>query len=426
MKLKKSLPKVIAGSLILCFMQAPVWAGTGDHGVPGDYLTYDIGARAAGMGGAMTGLADDVAAIFYNPAGLANQNPIQFGLQHVILFESTMFDFLGFAMPLEGIGNLGVGVVYLNSSGFDVRDANYNKPSSSSYQGASYSDSMSKLGVNFSYARDVMLGVVAGANLKVCNENLFGHSGTGLGLDLSGAYSPIPEFQVGLMLNNVLAPKVMSDTYPMGATLGLAGKFFNDALLLDVDVTKALANQGIKWKAGTQVDVYNNMAFVRAGLDDELRVAMGVGGKYLNITLDYAASIEALGLTHKISAGYSFGGFEVRVTATPKIFSPVGIKKTTTFAIAATSKYPIQSWELNVKDQNGDSIRVFTGEENPPNQVVWNGKDDRGLPAPDGNFSVQLAITDSNGKVLKSNTESVRIQSAVPLGEEGSGLDLGQ
>jgi hypothetical protein len=227
-------------------------------------------------------------------------------------------------------------------------------------------------------------------------------------------------------LTNVLAPQVLGDVYPFGATLGLAGKFFNDALLLDVDISKQIANQGIKWKAGTQVDVYNNMAFARAGLDDQMRVSMGVGGKYMNITLDYAASIEALGLTHKISAGYSFGGYEVHVGASPKIFSPVGIKKTVTFALAAASKYPIQTWELNVKDQNGDIIRVFSGEENPPNQVVWNGKDDRGLPAPDGAFSVQLTITDSNGKIIKSNTETVRIQSAVPLGDEGSGLDLGQ
>jgi hypothetical protein len=271
-----------------------------------------------------------------------------------------------------------------------------------------------------------MQGLSAGGSVKICNENIFGHQGTGFGLDLGATYSPIPEFQAGLIITNALAPSVLGDTYPAGVTAGLAGKLFNEALLLDVDITKRMANQGLDWKVGSQVDVYNGMAFVRAGLDEQMRVSLGLGGKYMNITLDYAASIEALGLTHKISAGYSFGGYEVHVAVAPKIFSPVGIKKTATFALTATSKYTIQSWELNIKDQKGDIIRVFSGEDNPPNQVVWNGKDDRGLPAPDGAFTAQLTITDVHGKVSKSNSETVRIQSAVPLGEEGSGLDLGQ
>lgn len=397
-------------------MLLPAWAGTGDHGLPGEYLTFDIGARAAGMGGAMAGLADDVSAVFYNPAGLAKQNPVQFGVEHVLLFNDTMFDFLGFAMPVQEIGNIGVSVVMLNSMNFDVRDE--------LYQPASIANSISQGAVFVSYARDVMSDLSVGANVKVAYENIFGHSGTGVGIDIGGLYTPLPELQVGLFINNALSPKVMSDVYPAGVTLGLGGKLFNDALLLDADVSQSFGNQGVKWKIGGQVDVYENMAFARAGLDDEMRVALGVGGKYMNITLDYAASIEALGLAHKISAGYSFGGYEVRLAASPKLFSPVGIKKETTYAVTATSKYPIRSWELNIKDQNGDVIKSYSGEDNPPNQVVWNGKDDRGLPAPDGNFSAQLAITDANGKTSKSNVETVRIQSAVPLGDEGSGLEL--
>ncbi|NTV51512.1 MAG: PorV/PorQ family protein [Candidatus Firestonebacteria bacterium] len=425
MKFTQALVKQITPGILAVCLASAAWGVTGDSGLPGEYLNYDVNARAAGMGGAMVGLADDVSAVVYNPAGLASQNPIQIGLQHVILFEQTAYDFLGFALPIESLGNFGLGLVYLSSGGFDIRDADYQTTSA-------FSNSMSQGAVYLSYARDILQGLSAGGSLKVCNENIFGHTGTGFGLDLGATYAPIPEFQAGLVLTNALAPSVLGDTYPAGVTAGLAGKLFNDALLMDVDLTKRFANQGLHWKFGLQVDVYNNMAFGRFGLDDQLsnsnapRWSLGVGGKYMNITLDYAASIEALGLTHKLSAGYSFGGYEVHVSVSPKIFSPVGIKKTATFALAATSKYTIQSWELNVKDQNGDVIRVFSGEDNPPNQVVWNGKDDRGLPAPDGAFTAQLAITDVHGKVIKSNAETVRIQSAVPLGDEGSGLDLGQ
>lgn len=413
----KLISRIMMGLALCGFLAGWVQAGTGDHGLPGEYLTYDIGARAAGMGGAMTGLADDVSAIFYNPAGLATQNPIQFGLQHVILFEDTMFDFLGFSMPIVEIGTVGLGVVMLNSGGFDTRDDRY-RPNPTGF-----TNSMSQMGVCLSYARDLMPSLTVGGNIKIAYEDMFGHTGTGVGLDLGGLYSVIPELQVGLYLNNILTPTVLGDTYPGSVTLGLGSHLFNDDLLLDADISKTLANQGIKWEVGGQLDVYEDMVFVRSGLDDEMKVHLGAGGKYMNITLDYAMSLEALGLAHKISLGYSMGGFEMTLKASPKIFSPVGIKKVTTFAIRAVSKYPIREWEMNIKDQNGDIVRSYSGEDNPPNQIVWNGKDDRGLPAPDGNFSAQLVITDSNGKVIKSNFESVRIQSAVPLGGEG-GLEL--
>lgn len=413
----KIIIRSVMGLALCAALSGFVQAGTGDHGLPGEYLTYDIGARAAGMGGAMTGLADDVSAIFYNPAGLATQNPIQFGLQHVILFEDTMFDFLGFSMPIVEIGTVGLGVVMLNSGGFDIRDDRY-RPNPTGF-----TNSMSQMGVCLSYARDLMPALTVGGNIKFAYEDMFGHTGTGVGVDLGGLYSVIPELQVGLAINNALSPSVLGDTYPIIVTLGFGSHLFNDDLLLDADVSKSLADQGIKWDVGGQLDVYEDMVFVRAGLDDEMKVHLGAGGRYMNIGLDYALSIEPLGLAHKISLGYSMGGFEMTVKASPKIFSPVGIKKVTTFAIRAVSKYPVREWEMNIKDQNGDIVRSFSGEDNPPNQIVWNGKDDRGLPAPDGNFSAQLVVTDSNGKVIKSNFESVRIQSAVPLGGEG-GLEL--
>ena len=61
----------------------------GDYGTPGEFLNWGAGARAMGLGKAFTGLADDPSAIYYNPAGLALQNPLQITLQHVILFYES-------------------------------------------------------------------------------------------------------------------------------------------------------------------------------------------------------------------------------------------------------------------------------------------------------------------------------------------------
>lgn len=50
---------------VVCLLTSGVFAGTGTSSA--EFLTIGIGARAIGMGGAFTGLADDVSAGYWNP-----------------------------------------------------------------------------------------------------------------------------------------------------------------------------------------------------------------------------------------------------------------------------------------------------------------------------------------------------------------------
>ena len=40
----------------------------------GEFMAIGVGGRPLGMGGAFTGIANDVTSGYYNPAGLANVN----------------------------------------------------------------------------------------------------------------------------------------------------------------------------------------------------------------------------------------------------------------------------------------------------------------------------------------------------------------
>ena len=40
------------------------------------FLSIDVGARAAGMGGAFVAVVDDVTAMYWNPAGMARMSPV--------------------------------------------------------------------------------------------------------------------------------------------------------------------------------------------------------------------------------------------------------------------------------------------------------------------------------------------------------------
>lgn len=68
-----------------------------------DFLSTGGGARALGMGGAFTGLADDVTGGFWNPAGLVKTDRIQIGLMHSERFNGTVqYDYAAAAWRPDG------------------------------------------------------------------------------------------------------------------------------------------------------------------------------------------------------------------------------------------------------------------------------------------------------------------------------------
>ena len=78
---------------------------------------YNPSARARGMGGAYTGVADDVNAIFYNPAGLTNVNmEAMIGFSQLNNQEFTEFKTaaVGIRLPQN------LGTVALGARLFDV------------------------------------------------------------------------------------------------------------------------------------------------------------------------------------------------------------------------------------------------------------------------------------------------------------------
>jgi hypothetical protein len=82
----------------------------------GEFLKIPIGARAVGMGGAFTAVADDATAPWWNPAGMVYLPYKEVIPQHQEKFGSLAnHDYIGAVVPLDGGKNhraaLGVGIV---------------------------------------------------------------------------------------------------------------------------------------------------------------------------------------------------------------------------------------------------------------------------------------------------------------------------
>jgi len=75
--------------------------GAGSKGTSGaQFLEIGPGARPAAMGGAFAGIADDVHAVYYNPAGLANLQHVEVTGMDDQYFQGVNYDFAAVAVPL--------------------------------------------------------------------------------------------------------------------------------------------------------------------------------------------------------------------------------------------------------------------------------------------------------------------------------------
>ena len=84
----------------------------------GEFLKIPVGARAVGMGGAFTAVADDATAPWWNPAGMIYLPYREVIPQHAEKFGKLVnHDYLGVVLPLGGPSGkqsaLGVGLVRL-------------------------------------------------------------------------------------------------------------------------------------------------------------------------------------------------------------------------------------------------------------------------------------------------------------------------
>lgn len=62
------------------------------------YLKLPMGARGTGMGEAFSGIANDVNALYYNPAGLTAMDAAQLQLMHLEGFGGVRYENLGKGM----------------------------------------------------------------------------------------------------------------------------------------------------------------------------------------------------------------------------------------------------------------------------------------------------------------------------------------
>lgn len=388
----------------------PANAQDGLGGVPGSYLFMGVGARALGMGGAYSAVANDATAIYWNPAGLATTDPMQVSFMHAILFVDTSLDFLAASVPTKRFGSFGAAILTLGSGDFEQR---------TTLNEAVGNFGTRDLALLISWAKELKRGFSVGLNYKLVNQSILDYSGSGHGVDLGLKARLFDRYNAALVVRNLISPKVALAEYsqklPMQVGVGLSTSLIDEQLLVSVEYSKVDGWGDPQLHFGAEFRFVNQAAF-RVGLNNG-SVTIGAGFSFDSFGMGYSnIGNTELGSSHRFSLNYAFGGFGLGAGAFPRVFSPAGERNITRISLRVKSRADIQTWSFVIMDSKGRIVRQFKNDDNPPAEIVWDGRDDKGSLVEDGRFRYAFNATTTDDRAMAASGHLVTIDSRGPAG----------
>lgn len=378
-------------------------------GAPGDWLARYTAARTLGLGGAFVAAADEPLGVIWNPAAvsLMYQNEVHF--ETARLYEGTSLYSFGFALPAQKLPSVGLTILSLGSGDFE-RTSELNESLGTFSEG--------DMAFMITASKNITPRLAMGTNLKIIRQSVEEFGATGVGADLGFLYDVTPTIRFGASILNVGGPNLTlrqtKETYPAMFRWGMATRLFHGKGLLSAELDHG-SGLGTSIHGGGEYWLYPMVA-LRVGYNDDAPSA-GMSYRFPSgLRFDYALSDQELGMTHRIGVSFRFGGFFANSEADPPVFSPIGEQSVTKFHLKSKTKAETQSWSLEIVDKNDTVMRRFGGKGTPPAHVMWDGKDETGLPLPDGMYTYVLVVADMEGREISGRERTVEITTDGPQG----------
>jgi hypothetical protein len=400
--------KTVLAATILLAAAAPARAADGGEGLAGDWLTRYASARTVGIGGATVAVADEPQAALWNPASVSWLSQNQFQVGTVRLFEDTSVNGLAFAKPSSRSPSFAFNLLQLKSGEFErTNDLNENL--------GSFDEGNLAAALTISQALSPKWSV--GANLKLVRQSIEDFSGSGMGVDLGLMGSLMPDLRVGASVLNLGGPTITlrdeDEAYARELRGGAALAMLDGHGLVAIEAVQR-SDAGTQLRTGAEVRIQALALRVGWFIDN---VSAGLGYRFINgLRFDYGMSDHELGMTHRLGLTYDFGGFHSDAQADPAVFSPTGLKPVTKFLLTSRTKGDTRDWRMDINDKSGVVVRSFGGQGNPPAHILWDGKDETGMPLPDGRYRYRLTVHDTDGRVNEGPERTVEISTSGPQG----------
>ncbi|MCG3120654.1 MAG: hypothetical protein ALAOOOJD_03460 [bacterium] len=288
------------------------------------FLKIGAGVRAIGMGGAFVAVANDVTALYWNPAGIATiSGGGEATFNHAEWLAETAYDFAGVTLNAGNFGTLGLSITSFRVPEDVVRT--YRFP-----EGTGERFDASSIALAVSYARMLTDRFAIGFTGKYVQDNVWNETAHGVAIDIGTHYvTPFNGLRIGAAIAN------------FGTKMQLEGRdlYFNYDPLAEpgtVDQVPALYRLGkyelpLTLRLGLAYDVINqenlkvtiasdavhpndNSEYVNSGMEVNMRNTIYLRGGYKALFLNNSEQsftfggglrYDAVGTNLKIDFGYA-------------------------------------------------------------------------------------------------------------------------
>ena len=252
-------------------------SGVGTSAAP--FLEIDAGARSSSLGGAYTSVANDVSALYWNPAGIAWNPGLQVEFTHSPWLADISYNFFGITQSLPSI-NSSVGFSLISMDYGEQAVRTVDRPEGT---GETYTASDMSLALTFAMALTDRFSF--GLTGKYISQNIFSASGSAFAIDVGVYYHTMLEgLTLGASVSN------------FGSKIQLAGRHLTTIVDPDTRVDN-FDRVPVSYKTGE----YDLPLLFRAGISYQ-RDFGNFGEFLLSVDLNHPSHA-----TESISLGAEYG-----------------------------------------------------------------------------------------------------------------------
>ena len=282
------------------------------------FMKLGVGARAIALGGTFVAQANDLSALYWNPAGLSKLTGGAVQFSHTQYLADISYNYAAFGVKVGNIGTIAASLVYLDSGEMEVRTI-------SQPEGTGELFKKQDLALQLSYAKALTDRFAIGGTLKFIREQIWHSAATAMAFDIGVLFTtPYENLRLGASMSN-FGPKmqmsgrdIIFSTDPSPNQEGNV-EIVNSEYLTDQYALPLMFRVGLAWDAIATPTHHITVMTDAAHPNDN--------SEYVNMGLEYAfRDLFALRTGYRNALetdgeqGLTFGGgINLRVDRTTKV-----------------------------------------------------------------------------------------------------------
>lgn len=256
------------------------------------FLKIGVGARAISMGGSFVAEANDLSALYWNPAGLSNIQGGAVQFSHTQYLADISYSYAAFGFRIGSLGTIAASLIYLDSGEMKVRTVSHPDGTGEFFKAQD-------LALQLSFARALTDRFSIGTTVKYIRETIWHSSASAMAFDVGVLFTtPFRQLRLGASMAN-FGPKmqmsgrdIIFSTDPSPLQEGNV-EIVNSEYLVDRHPLPLLFRVGLAWDAMNTADhrvvvvtdaahPNDNSEYLNMGMEYNFRDLFAIRGGYRN------------------------------------------------------------------------------------------------------------------------------------------------